>query len=34
MGAGRTVLPWTETNPRVEQEKFIRRHLGGEESFA
>ena len=34
MGSGRKVLPWTETNPRLEQERFIRAYLEGSESFS
>ena len=34
MESGRKVLPWTDTNPRMEQERFIRAHLEGRESFS
>ena len=33
MGSGRKVLPWNETNPRMEQERFILAHQEGRESF-
>ena len=34
MGSGRKVLPWTDTNPRLEQERFILAYLEGGESFS
>ena len=34
MGSGRKVLPWTDTNPQREQERFILAYLEGSESFS
>jgi len=34
MESGRKVLPWTDTNPWLEQERFIRSHLEGRETFS
>ncbi len=34
MEAGRKVLPWTNTNPRMEQERFINAYLEGREDFS
>lgn len=33
MASGRKVLPWTDTNPRLEQERFILATLEGREKF-
>ena len=33
MASGRRVLPWTDTNPQLEQERFILATLAGRESF-
>lgn len=33
MASGRKVLPWTDTNPQLEQERFILATLEGRESF-
>ncbi len=34
MAAGRKVLPWTDTNPRAEQERFIMAYQEGREDFS
>ena len=34
MISGREVLPWTNTNPQLEQERFILAALEGRESFS
>ena len=34
MVSGRRVLPWTDTNPGLEQERFIQAHLAGRETFS
>ena len=34
MEAGRKVLSWTNTNPQVEQKRFIDAYLAGRENFS
>ena len=34
MGSGRKVLPWTDTNPQREQERFILAYLEGARASA
>ncbi len=34
MAAGRKVLPWTNTNPQAEQERFINAYLEGRGDFS
>lgn len=34
MGSGRKVLPWTDTKPQLEQERFILATLEGREKFS